>query len=327
MKNLLIILISFLLLSSPLFGQSKPLGVVLPATVMGNVSNSRKQILLNTLDEKLSQYFNFQNTVQSGSGELEVSSDVFQLQIIEEDGNIQLSLRWMSGDDRKIETKLCNRCKTNQLNDELKELIEKLVMSKKVSGLLYLWKTPSGSQWKSFGDEKVQLKFEGEIFNKKPHGFGNLYYPLRKGTQRRLRATGEWKNGKQWNTKVKENTKYGITIEKYKNGELILRQGTLYEPEKGGKWVLERVNDSDNRYTGNIVNGVPNGMGILYFSNGNKFDGIFKDGIYEGFGTFEFRGGGSCGYKWRRGRPWNVKCYDKGGNNVIQEFVNGVEQK
>ena len=100
MKHLLIILISILLFSSPVIGQSKPLGVVLPATVMGNVSNSRKQILLNTLDEKLSQYFNFQNTVQSGSGELEVSSDVFQLQIIEEDGNIQLSLRWMSGDDR-----------------------------------------------------------------------------------------------------------------------------------------------------------------------------------------------------------------------------------
>ncbi len=53
MKHLLIIL-SVLLLSSPLFGQSsKPLGVVLPPTVMGNVSDSRKQILLNTLDKEM----------------------------------------------------------------------------------------------------------------------------------------------------------------------------------------------------------------------------------------------------------------------------------
>ncbi len=53
MRHILIIL-SFLLLSSPLFGQSsKPLGVVLPPTVMGNVSNSRKQILLNTLDKEM----------------------------------------------------------------------------------------------------------------------------------------------------------------------------------------------------------------------------------------------------------------------------------
>ena len=53
MKHLLI-LISFLLLSSPVNGQSsKPLGVVLPPTVMGNVSDSRKQILLNTLDKEM----------------------------------------------------------------------------------------------------------------------------------------------------------------------------------------------------------------------------------------------------------------------------------
>ena len=70
MKHLLIIL-SFLLLSSPLFGQSsKPLGVVLPPTVMGNVSNSRKQILLNTLDDELSQYFDVSppTNVSSGGG-------------------------------------------------------------------------------------------------------------------------------------------------------------------------------------------------------------------------------------------------------------------
>jgi len=68
-KHLLIILISFLLLSSPLFGQSgKPLGVVLPPTVMGNVSNSRKQILLNTLDDELSQYFDVSPLTNVSSG-------------------------------------------------------------------------------------------------------------------------------------------------------------------------------------------------------------------------------------------------------------------
>ena len=104
MKHLLIIL-SILLLSSPLFGQSsKPLGVVLPPTVMGNVSDTRKQILLNTLDEEVSKYFDVSPPTNVSSGDLPVVSDVFQLQILEEDGDTQLTLRWMSGNERKVET-------------------------------------------------------------------------------------------------------------------------------------------------------------------------------------------------------------------------------
>ena len=115
MKHLLI-LISILLLSSPVIGQSKPLGVVLPPTVMGNVSDSRKQILLNTLDEEVSKYFDVSPPPQIESGDLPVVSDVFQLQILEEDGDTQLTLRWMSGNERKVETKLCGGCKTIELN-------------------------------------------------------------------------------------------------------------------------------------------------------------------------------------------------------------------
>ena len=107
MKHLLTLL-PFLLLSSPLLGQSsKPLGVVLPPTVIGNVPDSQKQILLNTLDEEISRYFDVSPPTNVSSGDLPVVSDVFQLQIVEEDGDTQLSLRWMSGDERKVETNLC----------------------------------------------------------------------------------------------------------------------------------------------------------------------------------------------------------------------------
>ena len=131
MKHLLIIL-SFLLLSSPVIGQSsKPLGVVLPPTVMGNVSDSRKQILLNTLDDELSQYFDVSPPTNVSSGDLPVVSDVFQLQIVEEDGDTQLSVRWMSGNERKVETILCGGCKTIELNGKLEELVGKVVGKKK----------------------------------------------------------------------------------------------------------------------------------------------------------------------------------------------------
>ena len=127
MKYLLILLISILLLSSPVIGQSKPLGVVLPPTVMGNVSDTRKQILLNTLDDELSQYFDVSPSTNDGSGKLPVVSDVFQLQIIEEDGDTQLSLRWTSGNERKVETDYCEGCKTFKLNGKLVGLVNKLV--------------------------------------------------------------------------------------------------------------------------------------------------------------------------------------------------------
>ena len=47
----------------------------------------------------LSKHFDVSPPTQSG--ELEVVRDVFQLQIVEEDGDTQLSLRWMRGKDRR----------------------------------------------------------------------------------------------------------------------------------------------------------------------------------------------------------------------------------
>ena len=57
MKHLLIIL-SFLLLSSPVIGQSeRPETIIVPVSSMGDVSDTRKQILQNTLTDELKKYF------------------------------------------------------------------------------------------------------------------------------------------------------------------------------------------------------------------------------------------------------------------------------
>ena len=72
------------------------------------------------------------------------------------------------------------------------------------TGVLYLYESPSGFVLKSFGDGKVQPKYEGEITNGKPNGFGVLTYPYGGKS-----IVGEWKNGKElehqtyqkgWNT-------------------------------------------------------------------------------------------------------------------------------
>ena len=57
MKHLLIIL-SILLLSFPLFGQSeRPETIIIPVGTMGKISDSQKQIIQNTLGQELTKYF------------------------------------------------------------------------------------------------------------------------------------------------------------------------------------------------------------------------------------------------------------------------------
>ena len=57
MKHLLIIL-SIILISSPLLGQSeRPETIVIPVGTLGDISDSRKQIIQNTLSQELTKYF------------------------------------------------------------------------------------------------------------------------------------------------------------------------------------------------------------------------------------------------------------------------------
>ena len=58
MKTLLV-LFTLLLVSLPSFGQSseRPETIVIPVATMGNISESRSQIIQNTLNQELSKYF------------------------------------------------------------------------------------------------------------------------------------------------------------------------------------------------------------------------------------------------------------------------------
>ena len=213
MKHLLIILISFLLLSSPVIGQSsKPLGVIFPPTIMGNVSDSRQQILLNTLDEEVSKYYDVSPPTNISSGDLPVVDDVFQLQIVEEDGDTQLSLRWTSDKERKVETILCGGCKTIELNGKLVSLVEKIV-GKKVKPILFKKEINNSKQ-------NIQIienypngnMYVGELKNGKRNGQGTYSYS--NGST----YVGSWKNGVPWNgTGFKKNGKIKYNLV---NGEM-----------------------------------------------------------------------------------------------------------
>ena len=58
MKFYLSTILSILLLSSPVIGQSeRPETIIVPVSSMGDVSEVRKQILQNTLTDELKKYF------------------------------------------------------------------------------------------------------------------------------------------------------------------------------------------------------------------------------------------------------------------------------
>ena len=150
MKHLLIIL-SFLLLFSPVIGQSeRPETIIIPVSGIGDVSNTRKLILENTLTDELKKHFRivpqekYEQVLEQVFQELEYEEcsedtcimrvqemlqveNVFNLQIIGEGKDSQLNLKWITLNEKRNETDVCLGCGTFQLNDKVRGLVEKLV--------------------------------------------------------------------------------------------------------------------------------------------------------------------------------------------------------
>ena len=62
----------------------------------------------------------------------------------------------------------------------------------------------------------------------------------------------------------------------------------LYWEYKDGEhiWSPEKSKTSQTRYEGEVINGIPNGIGTLYLLDGSIYVGEYKDGKYHGQGTF-----------------------------------------
>jgi hypothetical protein len=220
---------------------------------MGDVSDTRKKIIQNTLTQELSKHFQilpqdrFEQVQEQVFKELEYDEctedqcimriqeilqieNLFHLEVIGEEGDTQLNLKWVNLDEKRNRVDYCEGCKTNELRKRVVGLVEKLVGGKplvvvekpivvrKKKGILFR-DTPytkfveGGKKWFKTGDEKTKVKFEGDIVNGVPNG-----------------------------------------------------QGTETSPEG---W----------RYVGEFKDGEPNGQGTHTLSNGDKFIGEWMDGL------------------------------------------------
>jgi len=134
--------------------EENPEAIVVPVSSLGEVSEVRKQILQNTLEDELKSHFRltsqerFEEVQEKVFEELEYDEcteeqcivmiqemlqveNVFHLQVIGEGDDTQLSLSWRTLDEKKKETDVCMGCGTFQLNDKVDGLVEKLVGVKK----------------------------------------------------------------------------------------------------------------------------------------------------------------------------------------------------
>ena len=134
MRHILILLSFLLLLTSPLFGQSeRPETIIVPVSGIGDVSNTRKLILENTLTNELKKHFRivpqekYEQVLEQVFEELEYEEcsedtcimrvqemlqveNVFHLQLIGERNDIQLNLKWTTLEEKRNEEYFCEKC-------------------------------------------------------------------------------------------------------------------------------------------------------------------------------------------------------------------------
>jgi len=210
-------------------------------------------------------------------------------------------------------------------------------------GVLYFKKVNGKFGW--FENGKKDWKYIGEIKNGKPNGTGVLSstygkysgevkngiqhgqgtYTYKSGRKR----VGEFRKGKPWN--VKSYDKNGKIETEWVKGiklkKVAQETGVLYFKKVNGKygWFKNGDDKKDWIYVGEIKNGKPNGTGVLSSTFG-KYSGEVKNGIQHGQGTYTYKSGRKRVGEFRKGKPWNVKSYDKNGK-IETEWVKGIKLK
>ena len=134
--------------------EEKPQSIVVPVASLGDVSDTRKKILQNTLEDELKYHFKlisqerFEEAQEKAFEELDYEEctedqcimmiqemlqveNVFHLEVIGEGSDTQLSLSWRTLDEKKKEEQFCENCKTVELRKLIGGLVGNLLGLKK----------------------------------------------------------------------------------------------------------------------------------------------------------------------------------------------------
>ena len=143
-----------------------------------------------------------------------------------------------------------------------------------------------GKKWFKTGDEKTQVKYEGEIVNGVPNGQGTMtccdgikYLGGYKDGEKNGQGTETFPNGKKYVGGCKDGNRHGQATTEYPDGR---------------------------KYLGEYKRNRREGFGIMTYKDGSKFEGEWKDsrpfngkGVVQGNEGKDIREG-----EWENGGLW-----------------------
>ena len=172
------------------------------------------------------------------------------------------------------------------------------------NGVLYTRKVNDVWVWDSTGDEKKDGKYVGGIENWKPNGKGSVTYT----------------DGSKYVGEYRDGIKHGQGTYSYPDGNkldgiwkngLFNGKGT-YKFINGDKYVGEYKNGKYHgqgtwtwtfgKYVGEFKDGLKNGQGKLNYSDGKIYKGEWKNGSRYGQGSLTFPDGSEYIGEWKNGR-------------------------
>ena len=170
-----------------------------------------------------------------------------------------------------------------------------IVKNNQKTNSLYLTFVNSKRTWIKENTDDSIGKYEGNIENNHPQGYGVLKYydgglykgnwlnGLKHGKGERVYSNGPKEIGTWEMNKSSKTTR--LKIEEYSN------EKWLYLNNVNGinKWSTERNEASTGIYRGFTLNELPTSDGTLNYFNGSIYSGGFKKGELDGWGVFLFK--------------------------------------
>ncbi len=181
----------------------------------------------------------------------------------------------------------------------------------------------SGKGTMTWGKDGETTIYEGDFADNWINGYGTCTWPSG------AHYEGEWKNGK-FNGKgtltyAGGSVYEGEFVDNKKNGEGIWTKsdGTAVTEN----WIygkkVETLTLEDGTYTGGVTDGKPDGQGKMEYTNGQVYEGEWKNGVRSGQGRCTWPDGGYYDGEWANDK-WNGQGTNYiGGSKDVSFYVGG----